>query len=99
LSIMKAPQRKAPLEVGIRDLRDHLSSWLDEVKEGNELVITERGRAVARILPVSLPSRYQELIERGTLTPPSKPRRSASELPKVRVPRIGIDELIREQRR
>ncbi|MFN8234135.1 MAG: type II toxin-antitoxin system prevent-host-death family antitoxin [Actinomycetota bacterium] len=95
----QAPQRGAPpLEVGIRELRDHLSSWLDEVKDGNELVITERGRAVARIVPVSMPARYQQLIDRGTITPASRPRRPASELPKIPV-RIGIDELIRDQRR
>jgi prevent-host-death family protein len=96
---MKAPHRKAPLEVGIRDLRDHLSSWLDEVKEGNELVITQRGRAIARIVPVSIPTRLQELIDRGTITPAARPRRPASEIPQIRVPRIDIDAFIRDQRR
>jgi prevent-host-death family protein len=37
--------------VGLRELRSRLSESLREVKGGRELVVTERGRAVARIVP------------------------------------------------
>jgi prevent-host-death family protein len=36
---------------GIRQARQHLSAILDEVRKGREVVITDRGRPVARILP------------------------------------------------
>jgi prevent-host-death family protein len=38
--------------VGIRKLKDHLSRYLKEVQEGREVLVTERGRAVAKIVPV-----------------------------------------------
>jgi prevent-host-death family protein len=99
MSIMKAPQSEGPLEVGIRELRDHLSSWLDDVKEGREIVVTDRGQAVARLIPASRPARLQELIDRGTVTMPRVPRGPASSIPKVLVPRIDIDAFVRDQRR
>jgi prevent-host-death family protein len=36
---------------GIREARQHLSAILDEVRKGREVVITDRGRPVARIVP------------------------------------------------
>jgi prevent-host-death family protein len=36
---------------GIREARQNLSILLDEVKKGREVVITERGRAVAKLVP------------------------------------------------
>ena len=41
------------MEVGVRDLRNHLSRYLDRVRDGEEIVITDRGRAIARVLPVA----------------------------------------------
>jgi prevent-host-death family protein len=37
---------------GVREARQNLSALLDEVKQGREIVITERGRPVARLVPV-----------------------------------------------
>jgi prevent-host-death family protein len=36
---------------GIRELRQNLSALLDEVKKGREIVITERGHPVAKLVP------------------------------------------------
>ena len=36
---------------GIREARQHLSILLDEVRKGREVLITDRGRPVARIVP------------------------------------------------
>lgn len=35
----------------MRELRQHLSRYLGEVKRGESLVVTERGREVARLTP------------------------------------------------
>lgn len=40
------------MEVGIRELRDNLSRYLDRVRGGEEVVVTDRGHAVARVLPI-----------------------------------------------
>jgi prevent-host-death family protein len=37
--------------VGVRELRQNLSRYLREVKEGETFVVTERGREVARLTP------------------------------------------------
>ena len=37
--------------VGVRELRQHLSRYLDDVKQGESFVVTERGREVARLTP------------------------------------------------
>jgi prevent-host-death family protein len=37
--------------VGIRELRQNLSRYIDRVKQGESLTVTERGREVARITP------------------------------------------------
>jgi len=39
------------VRIGVRELRENLRSWLDRVKAGDELVITERGKAVAQLTP------------------------------------------------
>jgi prevent-host-death family protein len=42
------PMRQA----GVREARQNLSDLLDDVKKGREVVITEHGRAVARLAPL-----------------------------------------------
>lgn len=37
--------------VGVRELRQNLSRYLAQVKEGESFVVTERGREVARLTP------------------------------------------------
>ena len=37
---------------GVREARQNLTDLLDDVKKGREVVITERGRPVARLAPV-----------------------------------------------
>ena len=40
---------------GVREARQNLSALLDEVKSGREVVITERGRPVAKLVPPDRP--------------------------------------------
>jgi len=39
---------------GIREARQNLSALVEEVKKGREIIITERGKAVARLVPLRL---------------------------------------------
>jgi prevent-host-death family protein len=41
--------------VKIADLKDHLSAHLRAVEAGAEIVVTDRNRPIARIVPVSQP--------------------------------------------
>ena len=38
-------------EVGIRVLRDNLSRYISRVREGEEVIVTDHGKPVARIAP------------------------------------------------
>lgn len=38
-------------KAGVREARQNLSVLLEEVKKGRQIVITEHGRAVARLVP------------------------------------------------
>ena len=67
----KAPHRSAR-EVGIRELRDNLSRFLDEVQAGRELIVTDRGRPVARIVGTPGESWVDELVAAGIVTLPER---------------------------
>jgi prevent-host-death family protein len=82
-------------EVGVRELRNNLSRYLDRIQKGEEVVVTDRGRAIARVLPVSGERTIDRLIREGKITPASKSRT----LPK-RVKAAGlVSQLVSEQRR
>ena len=40
---------------GVREARQNLSVLLDEVKKGREVLITEHGRPVAKLVPLGRP--------------------------------------------
>ena len=40
-------------KAGIREARQDLSALIEDVKKGREIVITDRGRPVARLVPLS----------------------------------------------
>jgi prevent-host-death family protein len=58
--------------VGVRELRDNLSRFIDDVRAGLELIVTERGRPVARMVATSGESWLDELIAAGVVTPPER---------------------------
>ena len=98
LFMKKAPHGEAPLEVGVRELRDHLSRWLNEVKAGSELVITERGRPVARLVPAAGPTSLDDLIAAGIVTPPTKRREPASTFARVKTHGDVLEFVLRQRR-
>lgn len=57
--------------VGIRALRQNLSRYIEQVKAGESLVVTERGREVARLIPSGASTdRYIALGQRFGATMP-----------------------------
>jgi prevent-host-death family protein len=90
--------------VGVADLKARLSRYLAFVKHGQEIVVTERGLPVAKIVPLkaseNLEARRQRLAKAGLLQlgtgrvpaillkPPKGPRRG-----------YGVLEALLEERR
>lgn len=46
---------------GVREARQHFTDLLDDVKKGREVVITDRGRPVARLVPIERRRRFPDL--------------------------------------
>jgi prevent-host-death family protein len=84
------------MEVGIRELRNHLSRYLDRVRDGDEVVVTDRGRAIARVVPVSGERILDRLIAEGIVTPARRPKRPAAKPVKGEG---TVSDLVGEQRR
>jgi prevent-host-death family protein len=84
------------MEVGVRELRDHLSRYLDRVRDGDEVVITDRGRAIARVVPLGAERVLDRLIAEGIVTPSRQPKRRASRPIKAKG---TVSDLVGEQRR
>lgn len=85
------------IEVGIRELKNQLSRYIDQVREGKEVIVTEHGRPVARLTTLTeSQDRLQQLIESGAVTPPINPtRRHARARIRTKLP---ISDLVDEQR-
>ena len=60
------------MEVGIRELKQQLSSFLDRAAAGEEVVVTERGKPKVRIVPVSTTGRLDEGVRDGWITAPTR---------------------------
>ncbi len=82
----------------MRELRQHASRYLDRVKAGETVEVTERGRLVALLVPPSPAGTARErLIANGQLLPSSGPLR----LPRrasVAVDSAAVLEEMREER-
>ena len=65
--------------VNISDLKARLSAHIQHVRDGEELLVCDRNKPVARIVPCSVddePEPERRLIARGIMTPPLKKRSS-----------------------
>jgi prevent-host-death family protein len=87
--------------VGLREAKANLSRLVNEVKKGTEIILTERGKPVARLAPVadeslSLEARLTKLEYAGWLEPLN---RAARKMP-VPLPLsiVKAQELLQEDR-
>jgi prevent-host-death family protein len=86
------------LSVGVRQLRQDASGVLKLVKSGQRITVTEHGRAVAELTPITNPN-LQDYISAGVITPASRKYNSKIDKP-LSLPK-GFDlvaELLSERR-
>lgn len=85
------------MDVGIRELRGRLSDYLARVREGDELVVTDRGTAFARIVPIAGGRAFDRAVAEGLVSPATTPARTR---PAQRIRSRGkVSDLVTEQRR
>ncbi|MBF8290039.1 MAG: prevent-host-death family protein [Chloroflexi bacterium] len=86
-----------PTSVGIRELRDHLSRYLERVKAGSTVTVTDHGRVIATIVPMTYSRHMLELAAQGKVRLPTRPKGSAADFPRVEI-EGGLSDLLREVR-
>lgn len=57
------------MEVGVRELKQRLSSYLDAAERGDEVVVTERGRPKVRIVAISDEGALRRGVDEGWIRP------------------------------
>lgn len=91
------------ISAGIKELKNNLSRYLSRVKKGEDILITDRGKIVARIIQedpknISMREALSSLILKGLITLPSQ--QIDKEIPApVEVPGKPISEMAIEDRR
>src|SRR5258708_32776040 len=87
-------------EVGVRELKARLSACRAAVREGAEVVVPDRGRPVARLVPVAggFDERMARLVAEGRVIPPRSNERWSPEA-RRRLTEGSIVDFVREQRR
>lgn len=93
----------AAITVGIREAKGNLSRLLKQVRQGVQVVITDRGEPVGRIVPVgkeelSLEDRLKDLEKRGILR--ARARGAHLKVPRpVLIPKkVDVQAMLQEDR-
>ena len=62
---------RQPARVGVRELRQNLSMYLDRIRAGERFEVTDRGHPVAALIPLPKPSTaLDRLIATGRVAAP-----------------------------
>ena len=93
--------------VPISELKAKLSEYLAGVRAGEEIIVTDRGRPVARIAPVKSDSgidgRIDKLVRTGQVTPPADPGAAIDPVDidamRPSTPGAGVVDALLEERR
>ena len=87
------------MDVAVSALRAELADWVKRARDGEEVVVTERGTPVARLVPVDSAPLLERLTREGVLSRPhSTGRPRASGAPRAHASR-PVSDLVGEQRR
>ncbi len=87
------------MDVAISKLRAELATWIERARAGDEVIVTDRGTPVARLLAVDTAPLLEQLTQRGVLSKPrSADRPTASGAARVHASG-SVAELVSDQRR
>ena len=87
------------MDVAISELRANLRAWVDHARSGEDVVVTERGIPVARLVAVDASSVIERLERDGIITRPTaatRPRATGRDRVRATAP---VSDLVAESRR
>jgi prevent-host-death family protein len=85
-------------EVGVRELHDQLSRYVHHAAQGGEVVVTMRGKRVARLSPVNEGDPLADLRARGLVREPTQHKQPSAGHQQLRSLE-PVSDLVAEQRR
>ena len=83
--------------VGIRELRQNLSVYLDRVKRGESLAVTEHNHVVAMLRPAPAMGLIERLVAEGRATAPTRSFKDLPPAPQLKLKR-PLSEILQEMR-
>jgi prevent-host-death family protein len=86
------------MDVAVTELRTHLSDWLARVRAGDEIVVTDRGVPVARLLGVDAGATLEQLTRDGVIGKPDRAARPSARGRRRPRPTSPVAERVSEQR-
>lgn len=87
------------VDVAITELRVHLARWIAAARDGQDVVITDRGRPVARIVALDSTPVIDRLTAQGIIGRPARTTRPVAGGPHRPAPRLSVADIIGDQRR
>ncbi len=83
--------------VGIRELKNRLRMYLQRVEAGERLVVTERGRPVAFVIPAGTDEHIDKLLQEQAVHWDGGKPRGARKPPKVDAGHSVADAVLRDR--
>jgi len=87
------------MQVGVRELKNQLSSYIRRVEAGERVEVTSHGRVVAELVAPArqkrkAESKFEKLIRAGLIRPPEEDGDPLEDWPDIRLPRGTAQMLI-----
>ncbi|MFV0633907.1 type II toxin-antitoxin system Phd/YefM family antitoxin [Demequina sp.] len=86
------------MEISVTELRAGLRKAIDAAKDGEDVVITERGLPVARLTGIESTTLLTKLEAEGLITPPAEAR-AVPRLPQAEAAKDALSSLLGRMRR
>jgi|LGVF01.1.fsa_nt_gb prevent-host-death family protein len=93
-------------KAGVRELKIHLSQYLRQVKQGENILVTERGRTIAQIVPIKSAEKRENvesvlfhLAKKGHILLPQQLGKPMGHPMRIRVKGTPFSDAVIENRR
>lgn len=87
------------MDVAVTELRAHLSAWLERARAGDEVVVTDRGVPVARLVGLQSARVLESLTAEGVIGKVTAAKRPVAAGRARPSPRRPVADVISDQRR
>lgn len=87
------------MDVTVTELRAHLAQWIDAARDGNDVVVTDRGTPVARIVALDATPVIDRLTAEGVISRPTRSTRPIAGDRSRPTPKRPVADIVGEQRR